>query len=130
MCVRALTSLASPALNVTRILALYVTLKLVIAVQAVASRKREAHEGADQCDMKSHPGLLFLADRPGQTLLDLDHVTVRPLQSAACGDVVLIALLHFGLAIEEEVDVIAGQPGIQQATQAADRELLVLLNAA
>ena len=64
--------------------------------------------------MKSHPGLLFLADRPGQTLLDLDHVTVRPLQSAACGDVVFITLLHFGLAIEEEVDIITGEPGVQR----------------
>ena len=72
--------------------------------------------------MKSHPGLLFLSDRPGQTLLDLDHVTVRPLQFAACGDVVLIALLHFGLAIEEEVDVIGWAAANPTAMQGADRE--------
>ena len=63
--------------------------------------------------MKSHHGLLFFPDRRGDTLLDLDHMTVRALQFAACGDVLLIALLHFRLAVEEEIDVVAGQPRIR-----------------
>ena len=90
------------------ILALNVTLQFIIAVQTIAAaqHRRESCERKERIEFQGCPLLLIDGDSPGG--VDLNHVSIGPLQPATLRDVILVALLHLRLAVEKEVDVIAG----------------------
>ena len=90
------------------ILALNVTLQFIVAVQTItaAQHRRENRKRKERIEFQGCPLLLAYGDSPGG--IDLYHVPIGPLQPATLGDVILVTLLHLRLAVEKEVDVIAG----------------------
>ena len=90
------------------VLALNVSLQLIVAVQTItaAQHRRQNRKRQERIEFQRSPLLLFDGDSPGG--VDMNHVSIRALQPATLGDVILVALLHLRLAVEKEVDVIAG----------------------